>query len=261
MIRLAASSADEAVPEHLCRMIRENRLGEVGRLLRERLVDAPDCGTTWRLLGLVEHGERRWASAVNALEEASLRIPLDALAECALAEAYARLGKLQWALDLLSGVASSRGVPASVLSRAAKLCDQMGCPSLAITFSRRVLASEPESSRGYFDLSCYLARSGAPDSQVEATIRRAVSLEPDEMVYRAALVGFLVNRMRPDEAYRAIAGLSHEGINQLDCRRCLGCFEQLYQQGGDCERAAWCVRRIERLNATGAGESGDDGDP
>lgn len=261
MIRLAASSAAAAVPPHVLRLIREDRLSDAGQWLRERLVEAPDCGATWRLLGLVEHGQRQWSSAAASLEEASLHIPLDALAECALAEAYGRLGKLQWALDLLSGVACSRGSSSMLLSRAAKLCDQMGCPALAIAMSRRVLASEPESSRGYFDLSHYLARSGAPDSQIEATIRRAVALEPDEMVYRLALLGFLVDRGRVDEAYKTIAGLSQDGISQLDCRKCLGCFQHVYQHGGDAERVGWCVRQIERLTASQTGTAGADGSP
>lgn len=261
MIQLAASSATDAVPARFLDLIREDRLGELGHLLREQLVDAPECGATWRLLGLVEHGQRQWSSAAASLEEASLYIPLDGIAECALAEAYGRLGKLRWALDLLSGVACARGSSPPLLSRAAKLCDEMGCPILAITMVRRVLASEPESSRGYFDLSYYLARSGAADSQVEAMIRRAVALEPDEMAYRSALLGFLVDRGRVDEAYRAIAGLPRDGITQLDCRRCLGCFQHVYQHGGDSERVAWCALQIERLTVTQTGESCDEKRP
>lgn len=219
------------------------RLLDALESLQRCLTINPDSGRGWELLGLVFHGMRTWGEARIALEQASLRVPLTAAADCALADSYLAEGQRDWAKSQYKSLIGRRDVSATVLLATAAGFDHLGEPGSSVVACRRALAVDPGSAQSYFDLSYYLGRCGAPDSQIEANARYAINLAPDSIAYRIGLAGFLHTSGRSQEAADLLQPLTHHHVSQMCCQCCLIRLLGVFEAVGDEERASWCRQR------------------
>ena len=215
--------------------------------LQRHLTQQPDCGRGWELLGLVYHAWQQWGPGLAALEEASVRVPMSPVGDCALADCYLAVGKQNWARDLYRQLIQRKQVPLSALLGAASGLDVLSESRLAALACRRAIKLDPSAARPHFDLSYYLTRCGSSISRIEASARRAIELAPGNMAYRVGLAGFLHSQNRPGDAVQLLQEFSVEYVQLMRCRCCLTRLIGLFEAVGDEERASWCRLRQEVL--------------
>jgi tetratricopeptide (TPR) repeat protein len=227
------------------------RLRDAFVTIQPYLEDQPDCGRGWELLGLIRHNWRQWEAALAALEEASIRIPLSAAAECALGDCYLAVDRQAWSRPLYRNVVQRKLTTVSALLSAASGLDALNEPQTAIVACRRAITLDPEVAQPYFDLSYYLRRCGASTRTIEAAAQRAISLEPDNLKFRLGLAGYLHSLERSSEAMVLLAPLTMDQIRSVYCHGCLGRLLELFAAVGDDERAECCRQQQESLDHSG----------
>lgn len=226
------------------------RLRDAFVAIQSHLEDQPECGRGWELLGLIRHNWRQWEATAAALEEASIRVPLSASAECALGDCYLAVNREAWARPLYRNVVQRKSTSVSALLSAAAGLDALNEPQTAIVACRRAVTLDPEAAQPYFDLSYYLRRCGASTKTIEAAAQRAISLEPDNLKFRLGLAGYLHALERSLEAIALLAPLTGDQIRSVYCHGCLTRLIELFEAAGD-ERAECCRQQRESLDLSG----------
>lgn len=255
MSQTESTTAEVSAWQRACRSYAEGHLGVAHRALHRHLSLNGDCGRGWELLGLVYHAWRQWGQARAALEEASVRVPLSSVAECALADCYLAEGPTEWARSLYHQVLRRDSATLPALLGTAAGLDVLDEPDLAVIACRRAIEFDPEAAQPYFDLSYYLGRCGAPVSRIEASARHAIQLAPDNITYRIGLAGFLHTQGRSADGALLIGGLTHEHVQGMQCQCCLARLIGVFEAVSDDERACWCRQRQEVLLLSREGHS------
>ncbi len=219
--------------------------------LHRHLVEHKQCGRGRELLGMIYHRWREWDIAVEFLEEASVRVPLQPMAECALADCYRATQRFRWARTLYRGALHRRDACTPALLAAAAGLDALDDCRAAIAACRRAIQLDPKMAQSHFDLSYYLGRCGAAVATVEVSARRAIALDPQNLTFRIGLAGFLHQHQRSEEAGPLLNSLSVEHVQLLQCPCCLSRLIGVFEAIGDEERATWCRQRQEILTLTG----------
>jgi tetratricopeptide (TPR) repeat protein len=204
-------------------------------------------GRLWQLRGLIHRDRREGEACIDALERASLLVPLDGIARVALAEAYGHLGRRELARDLYVALFDDESLSIELLMQIAVGLDAIEQPRLAMQACRIAADRDPERSQPYYDMGYYAARSGYPVHVVESLARRAISLEPTRVNYRIGLASLLAKHDRIDEAHAVVRSITPEQIDEISCRCCLERMAALYEQVGDAARAQDCCARLDLL--------------
>lgn len=222
-------------------------------LAEAALAENDHDGALWQLCGLIYRDRREFASCVDALERASLLIPVDALARVCLAEAYGKIGSRGLARDLFVALFDDRSMTIELLMQTAVGLDAIEQPRLAMKACQIAAQRDPERSQPYYDMGYYAARCGYPVHVVESLARRAISLEPNRINYRIGLASLLAKHERLDEAHAVVRSITSSQIETVGCRCCLERIATLFEQVGDYARATGCRERLAQL----AGEISD----
>ena len=134
-------------------------LAQTSELTEHALRKFPDDGTLWQLDGLVRRDRGDFDGARRALEMASVLIPLNSGAQCALAECYARAGQTEFARDLYRDLAKSSRCPAARFGYRLRPRERGGervGPGGLPRISRR----EPTQHEAFFGIAFYMRRLG-----------------------------------------------------------------------------------------------------
>ncbi|MDB5343020.1 MAG: hypothetical protein JWP89_1397 [Schlesneria sp.] len=123
---------------------RGGRIRDAFVKIQPHLEDQPDCGRGWELLGLIRHNWRQWEAALAALEEASIRVPLSAAAECALGDCYLAVDREAWARPLYRNVVQRKSTTVCALLSAAAGLDALNEPQTAAVACRRAVTLDPK---------------------------------------------------------------------------------------------------------------------
>jgi tetratricopeptide (TPR) repeat protein len=108
--------------------------------------------------------------ALQATVEAGLLNPIRA--RCLLA-----MGRFGEAVGLYEELVGGSGAEAGALLELAWCHKRIGRPDLAAGDMEKLIASDPESSIGHYNLACYLSLSGRPERAL-AELGIAIALEP-----------------------------------------------------------------------------------
>jgi tetratricopeptide (TPR) repeat protein len=213
------------------------------------LSESQQDGPLWQLRGLIHRDRGEAASCVDALERASLLIPLDAVSRVTLADAYAKIGSRDLARDLFVALFSDGTMTVELLMQIGVSLDAIDQPRLAMKACQIAAERDPERSQPYYDMGYYAARCGYPVHVVESLARRAISLEPNRVHYRIGLASLLAKHDRLDEAHAVVRWITtSEQVETINCRCCLERMAALFEQVGDFGRAAECRDRLSRLD-------------
>jgi tetratricopeptide (TPR) repeat protein len=219
------------------------------KLAESALAVNENDGAIWQLCGLIYRDRCEFASCVDALERASLLVPLDALARVALAEAYGKIGSVGLARDLFVARFDDGTMTVDLLMQTAVGLDGIDQPRLAMKACQIAAERDPERSQPYYDMGYYAARCGYPVHVVESLARRAISLEPNRVNYRIGLASLLAKHERLDDAHAIVRTITATQIETVRCRCCLERMAALFEQVADFGRATECREQLMRLAA------------
>lgn len=211
--------------------------------LQRILDDNPDSGRAWEMLGLVYHARQQWEPALRALEKASVYIPLQPMAQCALADSYLACGRGDWAREFYEDLLHREDLTSGVLLNTAAGLNLLGDPWAAVAACRKAIGLEPYEAQPYFSLSFYLGRTGAPERLIESTARHAIDLAPENLTFRVGLAGYLHVRGRTSETEALLAAVTQDDIESLNCQCCLERLRAIFEALGDHSRVHLCGER------------------
>lgn len=207
-------------------------------------------GRAWEVRGLALRDLKKPLNAADAIERASLLVPICAETRIALAQCYGTLRRRTLARDLYIELVESNDLSVALLLDVAAGLEAVDEPKLAMEVCRRAGWRDPEAAQVHYDMGFYAARCGYPPHVVEALIWHAINLEPGNVKYRLGLASLLTRLHRMADAHRVVKFLSSQQIGEINCKCCLQRIGELFEQAGDAERGALCQRRLEKLNAS-----------
>lgn len=229
-------------------LLGEGRIVEAEQRTREAVELSPEDGRLWQLRGLVLLRSQELQGACDALETASLFVPLDWSARCALGDCYRRLGKSALAIDVYRHLASQPSCPTTLLPAVAAGLGSLGAFEDALEVCRTIVTRDPSAHGGYFGVAYYLRRLGEPVESVLPLLKQAHQLAPRVDLYRVTLGTALDQLGFREEAYELLRELDPASIR---CRSCLRRMMEIFRCVGDESRSRECQSRVRNLEEPG----------
>ncbi len=196
-------------------------IAEAARLATEAVQAFPDDGDLWQLHGLLLQRQGDFKGACDALETASLLVPLTPAAQCALADCHARAGRRELARQLYLALAEDASCPTALLLSVASGLYGTGDASAALDVCLEITRREPDHHEAYFGIAYYMRRVGHEAAEILPMVARAHELSPKHPVYRVVMASFLAQVGRFDEACSLLRGVRPGTI------RCGGCLRRI----------------------------------
>lgn len=215
------------------------RLAEAHAACERAIRADADDGRAWELLGLVFHDAGQYLEAADALERASLLLPVRDEARVALAACYGALRRRRLATELYLELMLRGQLDLALMLQVAAGLDAVDEPGLAMEACRRAADLDRDSAQLYYDMGFYAARAGKPARITEALTRRAIDLDPGHLPFRLGLISLLVRVGRSDEAACEARELSESQLDAIDCPCCrervIALLEGRETDGGDAD--------------------------
>lgn len=218
-----------------------------GRLARPKPPSHVVEGKKWEDHGFACHANADWDDAVAALETASMLIPLSPAGQVCLGQCYWHIGRTELSVELLTDLIESDRMTPPLLLQIATGLNNAGRPDLSMQACREAAASDSSFAQAYYDHGYYARRCGCRLSTIEALIRRAIAIAPDDVNYRIGLAGLYLENDERIAAYNVVKGLSNEQIDCVCCSTCLKRVAELYKEQQDYRRLVLCNERLVRL--------------
>lgn len=225
-------------------LLRAKQNESAAELAAEAVLEYPDDGDLWELLGVSWYHSARYRESITALETASLCQPLNAGARYCLAGAYATTHSRDLAVFVYGMIAEDRSAPLWLLSKVASRLGQLQAYEEALSVCRVLADRDPARHEAYFGQGFYLRRLGASAEIVAAAIEQAHQLAPASTLYRVVLASLRQELGQTEEAWELLRNLRPEGIG---CCHSLRRMMDVFRAASDHERWEACRRRMQRL--------------
>ena len=233
---------------HQClELLHDGRVIQADGLAREGLKHAPDDGALWQLLGLMRRERGDFEGAMAALETASVLIPLNSAARCALADCYARACKGNLARDLYRLLAADADCPTALLPAVASGLGSVGDDATALEVCRELSRREPERHEALVGMAFYMRRLGHPATSIIPVVSRAHDLAPRFAPYRVLLGTLMAHVGRHSEATDLLREVQPESIH---CPCCLRRMMAIFRLAGDHALCDACRRQADHVGRT-----------
>ena len=225
------------------------RFSQAETLARVGLREFPKDGHLWQLLGLFRQRAGDFAGASEALETASLLMPLAPSARCTLADCHARLGRVELARQFYRHLAGDDACPTALLPAVASGLGSVGEDATALDVCRELSRREPTRHEAFFGMAFYMRRLGHPVEALIPVVTRAHDLAPEIVTYRVLLASLLATTGEHQEAYELLHDVPSESVQ---CAGCLRRMMAVFRLAGDDARSRDCREQAERLGFGGA---------
>jgi tetratricopeptide (TPR) repeat protein len=226
----------------------QRRFSQAEIVARAGLSEFPDDGLLWQLLGMLRQRAGDFEGASEALETASLLVPLDPSVRCALADCHARLRRTELARQLYQHLAQDDACPTALLPAVASGLGSIGDDATALDVCRELSRREPTRHEALFGIAFYMRRLGHPAESLIPVVARAHELAPEVTTYRVLLASLLANTGEHQEAYELLRDVPPESV------RCSGCLRRMmavFRLAGDDARLGTCREQAERIGDSG----------
>lgn len=132
---------------------REGLYDEAIDLAKLALEEQPALGKAWELVGMSHHAAGNDASAIHALEVATLLVPLSAVGQCVLSKCYMSRGHRELAGDMLRHLLSLDTLPPKLLPAIAAGLGSLGDLAMALEACRRAAAAEVDEGQPLYGMA------------------------------------------------------------------------------------------------------------
>lgn len=204
----------------------------------------PDAGRLWEVYGTSLWLLGQIKAAQEALETASVLVPLVPRAQLALASAYAHADKPDLARLIYHHLSKHPDFPGPLLPQLAAALGQIGEDEAALLVCEQIVKRQPEYHPAWFGIAFYLRRMGRPVWTVIPHLRVAHELAPDRRTYRLNLAACYAEVGRHADAYRCLEGIP---VAEVRCSHWLAMMAGVFTVVGDTPRHEECRGLLERL--------------
>lgn len=187
---------------------------DAAELASEGLGRFPEDGRLWQALGIALRRLRHWGRAMEALETASVLVPLHPVARCALADAYLAVGKPGLARDIYLYLVQSIPLPTAVLASLAAGLGKVGDDQRALEVCRELVSREPGNHAARFGVGYYMSRLGHEPEAILPHLEHACQLAPNNASYRANLA---LVQLALGDSENAVETIRNVSPNLLGC--------------------------------------------
>ncbi|ODU01647.1 MAG: hypothetical protein ABS79_01345 [Planctomycetes bacterium SCN 63-9] len=209
----------QCVLDRCFELFRANRFEDAHETASLGLERFPEDGKLWQLRGMIRHRLRDFDAAGNDLETASLLVPLEPSARCALADCHVKAGEKTLARDLYVHLADDPKCPVELLPAVASGLGALSEYRPALETCRTLARRDPARHEAHFGMAYYLRRLGHPMDSILIHVSRAHELSPATPLYRITLASLLDHFGRRDEAQELLRDLDPKAINCACCLR------------------------------------------
>ncbi|MEN1678634.1 MAG: hypothetical protein AAGJ46_03520 [Planctomycetota bacterium] len=227
-------------------------------LLGQAIKGSPYSGELLVLRAILLHSEQAWAAALSDAETAMLLMPLPVGGELVLADCYWQVGQKELALVGYEHLLERGPLTAAVYAGVYTGLRRCGRHDLALRACRAAVELEPDNDAAYYGMAHCMASLRYAAAYVAGVLRRAVELNPDNVVYRASLAVQLLRDGKPSDAYAVLAELAAEELSAIDCHCSAKLIARLCSWAGDKRRAAVATEVCERLTAAAQAQDRED---
>ena len=217
---------------------------------RRALAKYPDAGRLWEVCGLSHWMAGDIASALPALETASLLVPLAPLAQLALAAAYAWADKPDLARTVYRHLADLPVFPVPLMPRLAAGLGRVGEYATALVVCEKIVELRPDYHPAWFGIAFYLRKLGLSVEAAIPPLERAAELAPDEESYRLNLAACHAQAGDFAAAYRSAASVD---VASIRCPNWLRLMLPVFHAVSDWGRRDECRRRLDETGGAHGG--------
>ncbi|MEO1529501.1 MAG: hypothetical protein AAFX06_29105 [Planctomycetota bacterium] len=211
------------------------------------LAKDPEDGPALEVLGLSQVRSGALELGIDSLEHAALLCVISKEAQLALAIAYGGVGRTELSRDLLMSAATGSDLNDRELLVVAAGLEAVDEPVLAMEACRQAGVMAPENAEVHFQMGYYASRCEYPSSVIEALMRHAIGLEPQNLNFRIGLSSLLIRLERSTEAIKILAPLIPDRLEEVTCVCCLKRIANLFFDCGEFELAKLCSNRRREL--------------
>lgn len=225
-------------------LVDAGRLRDAAELASEALERTPDDGRVWIWAGLLRGRLGDFRGACDALEGASLLVPLGPEASLVLGQAYARLGKRELAAVVLTDLARGERCPTEMMGALAAALGSIGEDQPALDVCLDLTRHVPSCHEAHFGVAYYRRRLGAPVESIYPEVLRAHEIQPASPLYRITLATLLERFGQREEAYDLLRDVNPASVS---CWCCLRRMAAIFRVAGDRQRGEACQARADRI--------------
>lgn len=202
---------------------------EAAAVARQGLQESPDDGHLWQLYGTARCNVQDFATAREALETASVLVPLHPLAQYALAICYYRMDQPDLACVIYEHLAEAL-LSTGMLSAWAARLGCLGRYKAALKVCRRITDLDPAHHQVFFGIAFYLCRLGFSPKALIPHLAMAMDLAPNVLHYRLNLVFAWADAGCHNEAHELLKPVALEDVR---CPCWLARMLAIFQRCGD----------------------------
>ena len=223
---------------------RDQQLSQARDLCQRGIEVYPESGRLWELVGVVAWFQGDTAPCLHALERASMLVPLQPLAQLALASAYALVDKPDLARTVYSHLATAPEFPVPLLPQLAAGLGRLRENAAALLVCERLIDLRPTYHPAWFGVAFYRQRLGEPIENVLAPLEQAHRLAPNARTYRLNLAACLARLNRFAEAFSFIDEIP---IAEIPHASWIRQMRPIFVSLGDLARVWECDERLQAL--------------
>ncbi len=218
---------------------------EAAHLQLEAALNADDdAGQLWELLGMVAYAEGDPDLAIDALEHASLLVPLANCSQFVLAICYEKREQPESASSIYRHLGSQDDLDENLMepvARALGRCDEC---EYALEVCRLAATRMPEAPEPLMGMVFYMKRLSRPAEQILPVLFRAFHLDPEDSDCRLTLARTLHECQQHEEAAYLLSVLP---IEDYRCMNCLTAMHEIFAAAGDATNLARCIAVLQAI--------------
>ena len=203
-----------------------------------------DAGQLWELLGMVAYADGDVKLAIDALEHASLLVPLANCSQFVLAVCYEKREQVDPALAIYRHLASQANLDDNLLEPVARALGRCDDCEYALKVCRLAACRDPATTEPLMGMVFYMKRLHRPPEQILPVLFRAFHLNPEDCDCRLTLARTLHECGQSDEAAYLLACLP---IEEFRCVNCLIAIHTIFAAAGDDKNLARCIATLQSL--------------
>jgi len=197
---------------HAIELYQQRRYRQAAETASDGLIDFPDDGRFWQLLGVCCWSLGEWAHARTVLETASCLRPLAPLGQVALADVYRRTGHAEVARLMYHYLAGLDSCPPELMPKVAVGLGCLGEYNTALEVCTRLAQREPRHHAAFFGIAFYMGKLGYPPAALLSPLVKAHNLAPQVLPYRLNLALLYAELGRPAQAYFLLEAVRPEMV-------------------------------------------------
>ena len=237
-------NAMERKLDHIDQLRVLGSFAEALRHLNTLTTEVEDNGRAWELMGLVHFELANYQQSLDALERASLLVPLSVEAQCRLAECYMTSRRREVAAVIYAHLATLDVGLEELAELIGIGLKKIGQFDLALGFCLHHLGRFSSNHKLLFIVTESMRRLEYDNDVITPIACQVYRLQPDNVTYRVRFARHLLVARRNSEAVNLLQSVD---LNALQCIPSLQRLRMLFEQLGEHDSSQICRARLQQI--------------